>query len=95
VRVWKLASYTAALEAILVHIARDRESIPTALDVIDRIDAAVDSLSAMPLRFPATDYDPTIRKMTVPGLPYIVFYRVAGEDVFIAEVFHTSRDVLR
>ena len=31
------------------------------------------------------------REWSVPSLPYIISYRVAGKDVIILRVFHTSR----
>lgn len=35
--------------------------------------------------------DPRIREWSVPGLPYVVPYRVRGETVEVLRVFHTSR----
>lgn len=31
------------------------------------------------------------RELVVPGLPYILPYRIEGEDIQIASVIHTSR----
>ena len=35
--------------------------------------------------------DPRTREWSVPGLPYVVPYRVRGETVEVLRVFHTSR----
>jgi toxin ParE1/3/4 len=34
---------------------------------------------------------PEVREWSVPGLPYVVPYRVGGADVEIVRVFHTAR----
>ena len=35
--------------------------------------------------------DPRIREWSVPGLPYLIPYRVRGDVVEILRVFHTSQ----
>ena len=32
------------------------------------------------------------RELVIPGLPYVVIYRVNGDQVEILRVFHTARD---
>ncbi|MCM2357138.1 MAG: type II toxin-antitoxin system RelE/ParE family toxin [Geobacteraceae bacterium] len=64
---------------------------PTAaVETVLTIIAAVDSLPALanmgrPGRVPDT------RELVIPGLPYIVPYRVNDSTVVILRVYHTSR----
>jgi toxin ParE1/3/4 len=36
---------------------------------------------------------PGIRKIAVPGLPYVIFYRVGDNAVEILRVFHSRQDL--
>ena len=82
------ARFTANLQRQYAYL---REQNPSAaLAVRERIVQAASRLSAFPLsgrggRLPDT------RELVVPDLPYLIIYRVRGEDVIIANLFHTSR----
>jgi toxin ParE1/3/4 len=70
-----------------VFLNNPRAAAPTA----DRIEAATDRLR----RFPNSGRPSEIagaREIIVPGLPYVVIYRVSTQNVEILRVFHTSRD---
>lgn len=32
------------------------------------------------------------REMTVPGMPYVVVYRIEGDELLVLGVFHTRQD---
>jgi addiction module RelE/StbE family toxin len=76
------------LASIHDYIAKDNPS--AAMRVAEAIIAAAERLKQIPLmgragRIPGT------RELVVPGLPYILPYRVLGEEIQIASVIHTSR----
>jgi addiction module RelE/StbE family toxin len=78
----------ADLEAIGDFIARD--NLVAAEQIVVRLVASVDALRdhpslGRPGRLTGT------RELVVTGLPYIVPYRVLGDDVQILAVFHGAR----
>lgn len=76
------------IQTIHDHIARDDPT--AAARVVSRIERAIQRLGVFPLsarlgRVPGT------RVLAVPGLPYVVIYRVRGDSVDIIAVLHTAR----
>lgn len=57
----------------------------------DRIEAATGRLRHFPNSGRLSEIAGT-REIVVPGVPYVVVYRVAPQTVEILRVFHTSRD---
>lgn len=76
------------LEAIHNYIAKD--SAAAASRVVARIQDAARRLEHLP--YSARPGPGGTRLLSVPGLPYIVIYRVAGDAVKIVAVFHTARN---
>jgi len=62
-----------------------------AVSVRDRIIRDADSLVQLPERGRAWRL-PEGRELVIPGLPYVLIYRVKGDQVLIAALFHTSRN---
>ena len=77
-----------ALESIQDDIARDNRR--AAWEVAQRIRHAVHQLEEHP-KLGRTGRVRGTLELVVPGLPYIVPYRVKGEEVQILSVFHTAR----
>ena len=57
----------------------------------DRIEAATTRLRQFPSSGRPSDIAST-REIVVPGVPYLVVYRVSDKSVEILRVFHTSQD---
>ncbi len=70
-----------------------REANPAAARVVrDRIIKAVQRLK----RFPESGRAWRLtgcRELVIPGLPYIVIYKVTADTVIVASLFHASREV--
>lgn len=62
-----------------------------AVTVRDRLIRAAESLAQFPDRGRAWRL-PEGRELVVPGLPYVLIYRVRPEEVLILALFHTSRN---
>jgi plasmid stabilization system protein ParE len=78
----------ADLNAILDHIS---ESSPRGAErVKQRIQRVIDLLLDYP-RIGATD-DATIRRLSTPPHPYLVFYEIAEDEIVIHAVRHAARD---
>lgn len=84
--VW-LASARHSLRAQLAFIAEDNPV--AAKHVGHRIHATVTKLGLFPESGRAGEI-PGTRELVVPGLPYLIVYRVVGERVEILRVFHTA-----
>jgi addiction module RelE/StbE family toxin len=78
---------------------RDLESIGTYLvqrnpsgaeNVLSAIKASIDALSAFPEMAPAVDQTGH-RRLPILRYPYVVFYRIAGDELLILHIRHTSR----
>jgi plasmid stabilization system protein ParE len=67
-----------------------QESREAAADVASRIRKAFDLVAERPEIGRPTSI-PHLREWSVPGLPYVIPYRVRGDKVEILRVFHTSR----
>lgn len=80
------------LHDIHQHIAEDNPG--AAGKLIDLIERSIGSLSEMPDRVPLRpDLREGYRVMIVGS--YLLFYRIAGDEVQIARVLHASRDTAR
>ena len=76
------------LESIQDYIARDNRR--AALEVAQRIQHAVSQLEDYPKLGRSGCVRGTL-ELFIPGLPYIVPYRVKGKEVQILSVFHAAR----
>jgi len=76
------------LTSIWEHIAKDNPA--AASRVVGAIVDAAMRLEQFPLSGRAGRIEGT-RELVVPGLPYIVPYRVVEDAVLISSVIHTSR----
>jgi toxin ParE1/3/4 len=83
------ASALADLASILDYIA-DR-SPQGAARVRARIQAVADLLLRYPRAGALTD-DPTIRRMTTPPYPYLIFYEATDSEIIVHAVRHGARD---
>jgi toxin ParE1/3/4 len=70
-----------------------KDSVQAAHNVLVRIERVVDLLLQRPYLGPPAmrPRRPGLRKMTVA--PYIIFYRVAEEELQLLRVLHSSRDL--
>ena len=75
-------------EAIFDYV--ERRSPRGAQTVKRAIENSIRRLERFPYSAPATD-EPGIRELIVPRLPYKVYYRVVGEEVWIVHIRHTAR----
>lgn len=76
------------LRQVQTHVAADSEE--AAFQLVLRLDKAITLLGERPTIGRPTS-DKTIREWTVPGLPFLIPYRIVGDAVEIIRVFHTSR----
>ena len=77
-----------ALESIQDYIARENRH--AAWEVAQRIRHAVGQLEEHPQLGRAGRVRGTL-ELVIPGLPYIVPYRITGKEVQILSVFHAAR----
>ncbi|MCZ6804980.1 MAG: type II toxin-antitoxin system RelE/ParE family toxin [Proteobacteria bacterium] len=77
-----------ALEQIQDYVAKDNPA--AAYDVAMTIKAAVQNLDSHPrmgrIGRVANNYE-----LVIPGLPYVVPYRIKTDEIHILSVFHTAR----
>lgn len=57
---------------------------------IERILNSIDGLDQMPYRCLVCDFSPNIRKLTVPQLPYLVFFKVVDNTVYILNIYNAK-----
>ena len=88
-RVIRTSAAKHDLADIWFYIAKDN---PAAADkLLTEIDAAFDLISRTPdIGFPVEDIRPGLRCKPVRR-NYLIFYRVVGDDVFVAHVLHAAR----
>lgn len=85
--IWSRAALTD-LAAIRRYIARDN---PTAAqNVASRLLQSAESLSLHPNKGRIGDLHNT-RELVIPGLPYLMVYKVSAGRVEIVRVIHTAR----
>jgi addiction module RelE/StbE family toxin len=84
-----LTSALASLRSASLYIARDN---PVAGEnSAERIQRVVDHLGQFPLAGRQGTV-PGTREIMVPGLPYLVVYRVTESEVQILRVFHSKQE---
>ncbi|MCI0466956.1 MAG: type II toxin-antitoxin system RelE/ParE family toxin [Beijerinckiaceae bacterium] len=79
----------AVLEAILGYIAAS--SPQGARRVRSRIQALIGLLAIHPLIGTRTD-DPSIRRLSTPPYPYLIFYETTKDEIILHAVRHRARD---
>jgi len=77
-----------ALESIQDYIAKENPRV--AFEVAQRIDVAVRQLEEHP-EIGRTGRVRGTYELVIHGIPYIVPYRIKGQEVQILSVYHTSR----
>jgi len=77
------------LEEITLYIQRDSES--AALAVAKTLFDAANSLELLPSRG-RVGRAPGTRELVVPGLPYIVVYKVTKTAIQILHIYHGARN---
>ena len=76
------------LGAIFSYVSRDNP--PAAADLVERIESVIEALAHHPgLGHPTRPAGRYV--VTVPRASYRVFYRIAGSEVRILHIRHTSR----
>jgi toxin ParE1/3/4 len=60
--------------------------------VVARIERATTRLREFPLSGPGWRI-PETRELVIPGLPYIVIYRVTDDAVELVALFHSSQEI--
>jgi toxin ParE1/3/4 len=92
VRIKWLRSALLDLDEIEAYIAEDSSAV--AVDVVVKIIKAVSFLGEQQ-GIGRAGRVPGTKELVIPGLPYIVPYRVKEEVVQVLRVYHTSRKWLR
>jgi toxin ParE1/3/4 len=84
--------YTRRAQADLdeIYTYLDHRAPMAARSVKELIERRIAWLADFPLMAPETD-EPGIRELTIFRYPYKVYYEVAGEEVWILHIRHTSR----
>jgi toxin ParE1/3/4 len=75
-------------EAIFDYL--EKRSPQGARTVEQAIETSIRRLESFPFSAPATD-EPGVRELIVPRLPYKVYYRVMGDEVWIVHIRHAAR----
>lgn len=91
-RIKWLRSALLDLDEIEAYIAEDSSAV--AVDVVVKIIKAVSFLGEQQ-GIGRAGRVPGTKELVIPGLPYIVPYRVKEEVVQVLRVYHTSRKWLR
>jgi toxin ParE1/3/4 len=73
-----------------IHSYIGKESPQAAFRVVARLTELANMLADNPQEGRATD-DPNTRVVVVPSLRYFIFYRLAGDEIQIMHIRHTSR----
>ena len=82
-----LNAATHSVRRLHARIAADNP--PAARRVVERIRQAIDRLADFPASGRRGQVEGT-RELVIPGLPYLVVYRVRENTVEILRVFHTA-----
>ena len=85
---WSIPA-NADLKAISEHIEHDR-NLETANRIVGAVFDAIQSLGKMPYRG-RPGRNQNTREMVVPGLPYIIIYRVSKDRVAIVRIVHGTQ----
>lgn len=76
------------LREVQLHIAADSEE--AAVQVVLRLERAISLIGERPTIGRPTS-EPTVREWSVPGLAFLIPYRIAADAIEIIRIFHTSR----
>jgi addiction module RelE/StbE family toxin len=79
---------TRDIEGIFTYVAADNPS--AAGDVVRRLRTAIAQLVEFPRRGRKGTFPGTL-ELVIPGLPYIVVYRLSGNDIEILAVPHAAQ----
>lgn len=78
----------ARLQEIRAYVAKDKPE--AAARLATRIVAIVEALREHPF-LGRMGAEPTIRELVIGGTPYIVLYRIEGEQVIISTIWHGAQ----
>ena len=85
------------LEAAVLYLTESLGAPAAAVDLLDAFDGFVAKVEASPLMYPTARESRLAhlgyRKAALEG--YLALYRVKGEKVYVAHVFHQSQDYAR
>ena len=86
-------SYEASqeLESIEIYITEEQQTPIQAAGVMSRLYDSLDHISRNTHIGHITEY-PNTFEYVVPGLPFIIIYRLLNNEIEVVTVFHTSRD---
>ncbi len=80
-----------ALEDIAFYFAQQNEYL-VGKNIIERIKVSIDSLKIMPNRCVNSNFSPNVKKLSIPKLPYIAYFSIKNDTVYIMEILHGSRN---
>lgn len=80
-----------ALEDIAFYFALEGE-YEVGSDIVLKIKENIKALQTMPNRCPVSAFSQKIRKLSVINLPYIAYYTVERNGIYVLEVMHGSRN---
>jgi toxin ParE1/3/4 len=80
----------AADDLVAVRGWYDEQATGLGNKFLGRVKQVFERIEKGPLRFPLAAGD--VRKATVVGFPYNVFFRMRGNSIRVIAVFHQSRD---
>lgn len=84
-----LLSALAGVRAARLHIAEENPQAAAA--VADKIEQSVQRLA----KFPNSGRPGTVagtREVVIPGLPYLLVYRVSGDEIQVLRLFHQKQN---
>lgn len=62
------------------------------IDILTRIYTQIESLHFMPERNQLTSFSDKVRYLVLRNLPYIAFYTLQNDKVYILEILHARKD---
>ncbi len=80
-----------ALRNILFYYV-DTVGYEKADNIITQIQSSIESLENMPKRCQISDFSKHVHKLSIPNLPYIVYFFIQENTVIILDVIHGSRN---
>ena len=78
----------ADLDAIFIYL--DQREPTAAQSVKELLERRIAGLADFPLAAPLTD-EPDVRELTIVRYHYKIYYHLAGEEVRVLHIRHTSR----
>ena len=80
----------ASRDLVEIHAHISANDVHAALLVLARLKKSLALIADRP-EIGRQGEDPRTKEWSVPGLPYVIPYRVRGDTVEVLRVFHTSR----